>query len=329
MPASEWDCTVEPAPLARPFRVSHTEVASITTVHARLGSGGYLGHGVVAVGPWREEDPQDVTRTAAALVDQVFADEPTVQRLESVLAPHHRRAPSATYLVEMCVLDLLCSRATMPLWRLLGIARPARRIEVFHTLSLGETVPNGGQARLKVKVGGPDDEAVLDALIASGCPTLLDANRGWTSDDLVRLADRLAQVHLLAVEDPVQEWRDLDRLRTLLPGTPLIADEGVTSAETVVAALRFADGVNLKLVKMGGLLPTVRAARDAARQGKRVMLGCFIEPVRSIGYAATASALVDWCDLDGHTFLDAGWSSTELSTDSDGIGPTVLRPVGH
>lgn len=319
---------VRSEPLLRPFRVSHTVVEEIAVVDLRVEASGVEGRGVVALGPWRPDRVDDVAGLAGRLVERVLREPLDVERVRAVLEPWWSRAPTAAQLAEMCLLDMLSTASALPLWQVLGLPRPAASLPLFRTLSLGEAPPAAagtGAPRLKMKLGGPSDEAVLDALRGCGSAVLVDANRGWTGDDVRRLESRLRAVDLLAVEDPVRGPEFLPVVRSALPDVPLLLDEGVDSAAAVDAALTTADGVNLKLLKLGGLLPSVEAAQRARRAGRRVMLGCFIEPSCSIGYAAVMAGLADWHDLDGHTWLEPGWSLCRLDLDVAATGPTRLR----
>jgi L-alanine-DL-glutamate epimerase-like enolase superfamily enzyme len=315
-------------PLLRPFRVSHTAVAEIGVVELRVDASGVEGRGVVALGPWRPDRADDVASLAARLAEGVLRGPLEIERVRSAMEPWWSRAPAAAQLAEMCLLDLIATVRGLPLWQVLDLPRPAGSLPLFRTLSLGETPPvaaGSGAPRLKVKLGGPADEVVLDALRGCGSTVLVDVNRGWTADDLRRLGPRLREVDLLAVEDPVREPELVPAVRGALPGVPVLLDEGVDSTAAVDAALAVADGVNLKLLKLGGLLPAIEAARRARRAGRQVMLGCFIEPSCSIGYAATMSGLADWHDLDGHTWLEPGWSPWRLDLDLAAPGPARLR----
>lgn len=319
---------VRSEPLLRPFRVSHTVVAGIEVVQLRAGARGVEGRGAVALGPWRPDRADDVAGLARQLAERVLREPPDVERVRTALGPWRSRAPAASQLAEMCLLDMVAAVQDRPLWQVLDLPRPASSLPLFRTLSLGETPPvaaGNGAPRLKVKLGGPSDEAVLDGLRGCGSEVMVDVNRGWTADDVRHLAPRLRGIDLLAVEDPVRDPDLVPVVRGALPGVPVLLDEGVDSEAAVDAALAVADGVNLKLLKLGGLLPTADAARRARRAGRRVMLGCFIEPSSSIGYAASMSGLADWHDLDGHTWLEPGWSPARLDLDAAAPGPAILR----
>lgn len=330
MTLTSWRRTV---PVAREFRVSHTGVTTVEVLTLQATGRDTTGVGVVAVGPWRPVDPDEVERCARRLVEQVLAGPSApgpilVDRLRRAVRPWWTDAPAACQLAEMCVLDSACHASGRPLWQFLGLPRPPVRLDLFRTLSLGAAPPTSScRSLLKVKLGGATDAAVLDALVRSGHrhrSVLLDVNRGWDRDDVTALLPHLRALQPMALEDPVRDRALLPVVREALPDVPILLDEGVDSVQAVDAAAAVADGVNLKVAKFGGLLPTLDAAERASRAGCRVMLGCFLEPPAAIGYAATMAGLTEWQDLDGHTWLEHGWPDDRLAIDSDMVGPPRL-----
>ncbi|NTU75404.1 MAG: dipeptide epimerase, partial [Anaerolineaceae bacterium] len=80
---------------------------------------------------------------------------------------------------------------------------------------------------------------------------------------------------------------------------PVVADESVQTIEDVEKlAAAGVQGINLKLMKVGGLTPGLHMLRRARELGMRVMLGCMVET--SLGTTAMAhlSGLAEWLDLD-------------------------------
>src|SRR5262249_12961993 len=80
---------------------------------------------------------------------------------------------------------------------------------------------------------------------------------------------------------------------------PIVADESVQSLDDINrlgdAGVR---GVNLKLMKLGGILPALEILKIARGYDMKIMLGCMIET--SIGITAMAHLMgsADWLDLD-------------------------------
>jgi L-alanine-DL-glutamate epimerase-like enolase superfamily enzyme len=106
------------------------------------------------------------------------------------------------------------------------------------------------------------------------------------------------------VEQPVAR-EDLDGLRHVREhvGVPIFADESVHRLGDVANLVGRVDGVNLKLMKSGGLRETLRLIHAARAHGLKVMLGSMVESSLALSAAAQLAPLVDHLDLDGHWLL--------------------------
>jgi L-alanine-DL-glutamate epimerase-like enolase superfamily enzyme len=156
----------------------------------------------------------------------------------------------------------------------------------------------------------------------------VDANEGWTLEEARDRLDWLATMGVELVEQPlpadrIEESRELRRLSPL----PIVADESVHRAADVPRLAQAFDGINIKLMKCGGLGEAVRLIHVARAHGMQVMLGCMIESSLAITAAAHLSPLVDWADLDGNLlvtndpFIGAGVRDGRLVLpDGPGLG---------
>jgi L-alanine-DL-glutamate epimerase-like enolase superfamily enzyme len=63
------------------------------------------------------------------------------------------------------------------------------------------------------------------------------------------------------------------------------------------------DGINIKLMKSGGLSAAVKMIHAARAGGLKVMMGCMIETAVGISAAAQLTPLLDYCDLDGNVLI--------------------------
>ncbi len=156
---------------------------------------------------------------------------------------------------------------------------------------------------LKVKLGGAHDLETV-RFIREQAPAArirVDANAGWTAERALALMPRLAELGVEFVEQPLPEG-DLDGLAAIKRakiGLPIVADESVRTAADVVKLAPYVDGVNVKLMKTGGIAGALATIHTARSCGLRIMLGCMIETSLGVTAAAHLAPLVDWVDLDG------------------------------
>lgn len=302
--------TVEQRPLTASFQISHMTIETVDIVRLRLlpSDGTASGEGEIAADIGYGQDGSAIAAEAEALASVLapalagpVAD--PVAALRAGLDKAHADGVSAParMLVEMAFLDRAARTAQVPVWRLLGLPEPGR-VHLLHTVPIGDPIPRDGRP-LKIKLGGPDDEEVLRSLAGVDAPLILDANRGWDRQDWERVRPLVTALAPAVLEDPVRDPALLPEIRAALPRTAVLLDEGVATPADAEFAVRAAGGLNVKLMRFGGILPALTALTTATDQGAGRMLGCFLEPPRAIAYAAQLAGLSDWSDLDGHFWV--------------------------
>jgi L-Ala-D/L-Glu epimerase len=190
-------------------------------------------------------------------------------------------------------------------------AMPPRPIATAMTISLGTPDEMAAQARansrrplLKVKVGTDNDSARIHA-VASSAPQsriILDANEGWTPENIRQHLLVAAEFRVALIEQPLPAGRD-EILRSIPHPVPICADESVHSAEDLESLLGLYDAVNIKLDKAGGLTAAMHL-RDRARElGFGVMVGCMVGTSLAMAPAVLLAQDADFVDLDGPLLL--------------------------
>jgi L-alanine-DL-glutamate epimerase-like enolase superfamily enzyme len=212
----------------------------------------------------------------------------------------------------MALHDLAGRRLGVPLYELLGLDG-SRTPQTSFTIGLDTPEVVARKVKeaaaypvLKVKMGSADDREVLAAVRDStDRPIRVDANEGWTPAEALERLDWLARLRVEFVEQPLPAGQ-LEETRALRRRSPLpfFADESVHRAEDIPRLAGAFDGINIKLMKCGGLAEAMRMIAVARAHGMRVMLGCMIESSLAITAAAHLSPLVDTADLDGNLLLE-------------------------
>ena len=189
--------------------------------------------------------------------------------------------------------------------------RPPRPIETAFTLSLGEPEAMAAEARanaarplLKVKVGGTGDIARIRAVVdaAPDSRIILDANEGWTEENIRENLAAAAELGIALIEQPLPAGRDT-LLGNIPHPVPICADESVHTAADLPALVGLYDAVNIKLDKAGGLTAAL-ALRDRARElGFGVMVGCMVGSSLAMAPAVLLAQDADFVDLDGPLLL--------------------------
>ncbi len=94
----------------------------------------------------------------------------------------------------------------------------------------------------------------------------------------------------------------MSRLRTN-SALPLFADESCQKEEDVARCADTFHGINIKLMKCGGITPSLRMIENARREGLKIMLGCMTESSVGISNLVQLAPLVDFLDADGALLL--------------------------
>ncbi|MCI0747531.1 MAG: dipeptide epimerase [Verrucomicrobia subdivision 3 bacterium] len=162
---------------------------------------------------------------------------------------------------------------------------------------------------MKLKVGSPDDEKNLAAL-RSVAPTKrvrVDANEAWqTRDEALRRIEWLARdKNIEFIEQPMPASAKRSAMSWLKERSPIpiFADESCQHVSDVEHCGECFHGVNVKLVKAGGISGAFAALTAARRAGLKTMIGCMIESSVLISAAAHLAELADHLDIDGNLLI--------------------------
>ena len=199
-----------------------------------------------------------------------------------------------------------------PTWQLahLDAVRP-----LLTTITLSVDTPeamadaacrHSGARALKLKLDGGDADPHRVASVRAARPDvrlMVDANQGWTLDQLERWVGTLADCGVELIEQPLSTQDD-----HLLTGRrfpiPLAADESLqTLADLARVAERY-QVANIKLDKCGGLSEALVLAHAARRLGMTVMVGCMGGSSMAMRAAFIAGQFADLLDLDAPLIIE-------------------------
>ncbi len=236
---------------------------------------------------------------------------------------HHPGESAARCALEMALWDWIGQSEDKPLHELLAIAPLDPPVSSF-TISIDD--PEGiaerladaeGWPILKLKLGGGDqDRRTVEQLRkATDRPFRVDANEAWSEAEAREKLPWLAEMGCDLVEQPLPagQLETMAKLRDLSP-LPLVADEDATNLAALAQLGGVYDGINVKLMKTGGLGEAVAMIHAARGLGLEIMLGCFVESSLGISAAAHLAPLAKWADLDGAALLGR-----------DPFGPAVVE----
>jgi L-alanine-DL-glutamate epimerase-like enolase superfamily enzyme len=238
------------------------------------------------------------------------------------------RYPAARAALETAFLDAHAKRLGLSLCKFLSPRIETRPFITDITIPIVGTVEAArlagkyreeGFERIKIKVGDDLDsafdrvEAIVGAYAAGGLvdglEVLLDANEGYDATDAIGLLDfmqsRLGVVPEI-FEQPVRR-DDIEGMRQVRIvasafGTRVFADESVFTCYDAIKLIEAdaADGINLKIMKHGGIIETLKIAERAIHAGLQLMIGGMVETQLAMTASLHLAQLIDpvWLDLD-------------------------------
>lgn len=294
--------------LRHTFTISRSSEDVTPVVILRLEHEGIGGFGEASPSSYYGESASDVRDTLESLSPWISQGNPL--HCEHLLAAaaerlgNHRGALCA---LDLAVHDWLGRRLGQPLYRLLGLD-PLRLPLSSFTVGIDSLEKMIEKLRevpdypiIKVKVGMDGDVDIVRALRQETSATFrVDANCAWTPEETIEKSSELAALGVEFIEQPLPptslEAMEEVRAKSALP---LIADESSVVPEDVPSLKGRFDGINIKLVKCGGIRPALRMIHLARTLGLEIMIGCMIESSVSITAGTQIGALVDHLDLDG------------------------------
>ncbi len=153
----------------------------------------------------------------------------------------------------------------------------------------------------KIKLGTDNDLKIVQALRNHSKTVFrVDANCAWDADFTIKNSFKLKELNVEFIEQPLiaDNWQGMKEVFDK-SALPVIADESCTTEDTVKQCKGYFHGINIKLMKCGGLTPARRMIQEARMLGLQVMVGCMTESTVGISAIAHLVPEVDYIDMDG------------------------------
>lgn len=253
------------------------------------------------------------------------------QRFEVEFLLRRLAFPSAViHGIDLALHDWMGKATHQPVWRLLGLASGVHVANsvvansvVANSVTIGISSPESAQQRLvrwlemgviravKIKMGCKegiaDDQARFEAvkkLLPDSTRVGVDANGGWSTSDALIMCRWLAERGVDHIEQPTAPG-DFNAIRSVHYGSPIpiLVDEACLTSRDIPPLAGACSGINIKLLKCGGISEAMRMIATARAHGMKVMLGCYSQTSLGNSAANQLASLVDYVDLDSHLNL--------------------------
>ena len=294
------------------FTLASGSRTTTPVVLTQLECDGFKGYGEASMPPYLGESHESVLKFLSQVNMEQFKD-PFL--IEDIIAYIDKIAPgnyAAKASLDIALHDLAGKIAGEPWYKLWGL-NPAKT--PFTSFTIGIDTPDVVKQKvaeaspykvLKVKLGlGNDKEMIETIRKVSDKPICVDVNQGWKDRKYaLEMAHWLKEQNVIFLEQPMPKTQT-DDIAWLTQNAPLpvIADEALQTTGDLFKVKDVYSGINIKLMKCGGMNAAHKMALMAREMGMKVMIGCMTETSCAISAAAQVSPLVDWADLDGNLLI--------------------------
>ena len=269
--------------------------------------------------PKDTSDPFKLLAELKAIVPQLEPYHPLQRQEIREQLRKNNVSSAAQAAIDMALYDWLGKKTNLPLWQIWGLNRD-RIVPI--SVTIGISTPEEAIRRLKawqktlevkmikLKLGNPEgieaDKAMLRAIrdIAPNTNLMVDANGGWNFDDAVSMANWLSEQGVEYIEQPLAVADD-SKLKALSEHSPLpiFVDESCFNSADIPRFANSVAGVNLKIMKTGGLTEAMQTIQIAKACNLKIMFGCYSDSSLANTAMAHLAPHADYLDLDSHLNL--------------------------
>ncbi len=302
-------------PLKHVFTISRGSISTQETLIVQISDDGKYGYGESTTNTFYGATMENMTsaiESVRSIVENGSIDGP-LQLIDQISRklPHEKHAKFALNALDGAIHDLWGKKLGAPVYRMWGLTTDNIPVSDY---TLGIDTPAKMVAKMeempgwpvyKIKLGTSDDLGIVRELRKhTDAIFRVDANCGWTAEQTIEFAPAMKELGVEFIEQPLPP-EDVDGAKKAFEGSvlPLIADENCVMEEDVDKCAGRFHGINIKLVKCGGLATARRMAARARELGMQVMAGCMTESTVGISAIAQLLPLLDYVDMDGAVLL--------------------------
>lgn len=273
-----------------------------------------------------------------------------IERIHKIMDAYaHNTAIKAA--IDIACYDIASKKMGVPLYQYLGGSENVIESDVTigigtpdHMAEQSAKWAQKGWSMLKIKLGEDietDAERMRKIRAAVGPDVTLrvDANQGWSVKDSIMISKELERLGVELIEQPVVHW-DFDGLKEVKNASdiPVVADESchLPNDAARLANMRAVDGMNIKLMKCGGIYNAIKINAVAEANNMFCMIGCMGESrIANVAGMHIAAALsnIKKIDLDVTFFTKNDWITGGFENkggictlqDAPGLGIEIIK----
>jgi len=298
-------------PLRHPFTISRYTVSVQKTMVVRMGDGETFGYGEATANPYYHSTVEKLSASVASVKPFVEAVSglPHPSEFWQMVAPHLQADYFALCAIDIAYWDFYARSHGRTLRSFFAGEMPppmtSYTIGIDSVENMRQKIREMPWPVYKIKLGrGRDLEIVRNLRSVTGAVFRVDANAAWSAHEAIHHAEALKSLNVEFIEQPLSA-DDIEGMKKVFShvSLPLIADESCQREADVDACHGLFHGINIKLMKCGGITPALRMIGRARELGMLVMAGCMTESSVGISALAQLAPLLDFLDADGALLL--------------------------
>ena len=298
-------------PLKHTFTIAHQSRDVQETLIVKLSSGEHYGLGESTTNPFYGMTLDNMQSCLKQVAEKLAPMDPIhPEQLWAITAPFFKGNPFAQCALDIAAWDLYAKLQGKKLYELLDL--DPKKIPVTNfTIGIApiakmvEKMQEKKWPLYKIKLGTANDMGIIKELRKhTDAAFRIDANSAWNATQAISYSKELADLNVAFMEQPLPK-DDFEGMKKVFAQSalPVIADESCIAEGDVAKCHGYFHGINVKLVKAGGITPGLRMLKEAKTLGMKTMVGCMTESSVGISAIAHIAPLLDYVDMDGAMLL--------------------------
>jgi L-Ala-D/L-Glu epimerase len=254
------------------------------------------------------EVAERVLKTASAMIGE---NPFLIEDITCELKEKFYYAPATVAGIDIALHDLVCKMLNLPLYQYLGV-NPGRIPLSSMTVGL-DTIPVmitklrelEGFPIIKLKAGMENDLEMIKAIRDNTDAMIrIDANTGWEVNEAIDIINEIEKYDIEFIEQPIKKgnFEGLKKVKENV-NIPIITDEDSVDSRDIPNLVGCVDGINIKLMKCGGIREAMKMINAARTFDLKIMIGMMLESSVGAAAGANVAGLTDYADLDANILI--------------------------